>query len=441
MASKVSFHVGKKWNRKHNTREFNQEVWNRDGHIDYSRTEQNQIYTDFLKWGDWKTLCESIFGRAIDAYNAAPSQKKNKERQKNKDTFYKELQSHVEECVIQVGNEDENPLTEEQHGQFFKEVLEHWKAHNPSLHIVGAYAHFDETTPHLHIDYLPIAHRTNGLTVYSSVDGALAEMGYKRGKSRSENRKSQWQREERKAIEDIARGFSVEVEEADHSGGKKHQEYNVFHAREEAKNAAILNAQASASMDAAEYLAKNVDQFDRGLDNIQKVFEEECNRFKKVNKKEFREQYEQRAKEFFSETLPGLKGVLGRFNDWFRSMRESFNSFLNCLREEYIQRNQDLEREYQEKERSLSRRIARIIKREKTVDEEVESRVAKELEERGRALNEDRTRLNQRLQLLEQREAEYRRREDQRRRMAADPAWELYQDAQRTQEGKNHERV
>lgn len=49
----------------------------------------------------------------------------------------------------------------------------------PNIIIIGAYIHNDEATPHLHFDYIPIAHSQNrGLELKNSHNLAMKEMGY-----------------------------------------------------------------------------------------------------------------------------------------------------------------------------------------------------------------------------------------------------------------------
>ena len=45
--------------------------------------------------------------------------------------------------------------------------------------VVGAYIHNDEATPHMHIDYVPVATYSKGLKKRVSNDKALNQMGYK----------------------------------------------------------------------------------------------------------------------------------------------------------------------------------------------------------------------------------------------------------------------
>ena len=36
--------------------------------------------------------------------------------------------------------------------------VEGFEERNPNLKLIGAYIHMDEASPHLHLDYVPVAH-------------------------------------------------------------------------------------------------------------------------------------------------------------------------------------------------------------------------------------------------------------------------------------------
>ena len=49
-----------------------------------------------------------------------------------------------------------------------------------NIHIVGAYIHLDETSPHVHVDYIPVKESGRGLRVQNSLNGAMEQAtGYK----------------------------------------------------------------------------------------------------------------------------------------------------------------------------------------------------------------------------------------------------------------------
>ena len=71
------------------------------------------------------------------------------------------------------------------------------------MKVFGAYIHMDETTPHLHLDFLPVAESKRGLSVKVSMDGAMKAIGYARTKSDKfeETPYKRWLRETRTNLE------------------------------------------------------------------------------------------------------------------------------------------------------------------------------------------------------------------------------------------------
>ena len=56
--------------------------------------------------------------------------------------------------------------------------MQDFSERNPNLYVFNAVLHMDEATPHLHIDYIPVAHGyQKGLQVRNSLDKALKEQG------------------------------------------------------------------------------------------------------------------------------------------------------------------------------------------------------------------------------------------------------------------------
>ncbi|WP_330645250.1 plasmid recombination protein, partial [Clostridioides difficile] len=62
--------------------------------------------------------------------------------------------------MVQVGNMFDSAVGSEQ-GEICKQILNDYmksfQERNPNLYVFNAVLHMDEQTPHLHIDYIPIA--------------------------------------------------------------------------------------------------------------------------------------------------------------------------------------------------------------------------------------------------------------------------------------------
>lgn len=218
---KVSYQCGTKgvFNSAHNTRDFNHELWNTDGHIHYDKSNLNCVLLH--KPPDIEWLKAHGFEEKIKAFDEAPTQKKNKSRRIGSlENFLKAHLNDSREIIVQLGDGDsgENSRNNwkdlceqvgeerarEIHMKFFEKALEQFQKENPSFYVWGAYVHFDETTPHLHIDYLPLAEGKNVKQAFS-LDGALKSMGYARKQHQTKgDHWTAWQADRRSKIEALA---------------------------------------------------------------------------------------------------------------------------------------------------------------------------------------------------------------------------------------------
>lgn len=218
---KVSYQCGTKglFSHAHNIRDFDRDLWNKDGHISYDKTRFNIILLD--KPPDLEWFKSMRFEEKIAEYNSAPSQKKNKSRRINSlESYFKEHRNDSREIIVQLGDEDEwkelcSQVGEERareiQTEFLTRAFQHLQEVNPAFHFWGGYIHFDEATPHLQADYLPLA---DGASVKQaiSIDGALKAMGFARHKKQSECAHwAAWQDDRRCKMEDLARAFTSEL--------------------------------------------------------------------------------------------------------------------------------------------------------------------------------------------------------------------------------------
>lgn len=187
----------------HNNREFitkNVDADRINNNITYIRQTIEEAY-------------EVCFRGAVDEYNA---KQKRKDRMISGAESYREKIQHsgnnekeFYEVVVQVGNMQDCPVGSEL-GEEAKAILDEYMRsfteRNPNLYVFNAVMHLDEKTPHLHIDYIPIAREyKQGMKARNSLDKALKEMGIEvEGKvNKHNNRNKCWQEREKKVIEDI----------------------------------------------------------------------------------------------------------------------------------------------------------------------------------------------------------------------------------------------
>lgn len=210
----VSFSQNK-GNLSHNERKFY------TNNIDIDRSKDNlQFYSLSLE-----EAYKEYFGNAIDEYNRT---QKRKDRLKSVDKYLFELRENEHkkgaekpfyEIVVQIGDKNTcNILNNKEQAENAKNVLieyvKGWQVRNPNLRVFNATIHMDETTPHLHLDYIPVATGyKQGLKVRNSLSKALECQGLGKGVGRNDNASIRWQKQEREVIKDLAINHGFEIEE------------------------------------------------------------------------------------------------------------------------------------------------------------------------------------------------------------------------------------
>lgn len=210
----VSFSQNK-GNLSHNERKFY------TNNIDIDRSKDNlQFYSLSLE-----EAYKEYFGNAIDEYNRT---QKRKDRLKSVDKYLFELRENEHkkgaekpfyEIVVQIGDKNTcNILNNKEQAENAKNVLieyvKGWQDRNPNLRVFNATIHMDETTPHLHLDYIPVATGyKQGLKVRNSLSKALECQGLGKGVGRNDNASIRWQKQEREVIKDLAINHGFEIEE------------------------------------------------------------------------------------------------------------------------------------------------------------------------------------------------------------------------------------
>lgn len=163
-----------KTNIKHNNRTMSEKEKERNSHIDYSRSDENK----YLVQKDLKELYREEFGEVLEKYNA-----KQKRNDRKIDDYYKHIQSSKktslqQEMIIQVG--DKNDFSSKQDFEKANEILEEWlsgfEKRNPNLKIYNAVIHNDEASPHMHLNFVPVASGyKRGLEKQVSFDRAITQ--------------------------------------------------------------------------------------------------------------------------------------------------------------------------------------------------------------------------------------------------------------------------
>lgn len=213
MAAKtISFPKGK-GHLTHNNRDF---ICN---NVVPERTAWNRIYIQ----EPLKDAYEKCFGQALRDYNAA---QKRKDRQKN--DYLKEIENSGNkekafyENIVQIGKKTDTPVADEngvltEEAKAAIEVLDRYaktfQERNPNLYLFNCVMHLDEATPHLHIDYIPVAHGyKNGMKTRNSLTKAFQQMGFAKAVSRKQNETVAWQEREREYLTELCREQGIEIE-------------------------------------------------------------------------------------------------------------------------------------------------------------------------------------------------------------------------------------
>ena len=206
---------------RHNNRSFSA------ANIDRSRTEQNVTYCN----DDLKQVYHEIFDEALAAYNA----KKKKIRDKITDYYEHIRQGKQEklfhEAIFQIGNLEDCGCGSpggERAAAALKEFAESFQERNPHLRVFNMVLHMDEATPHLHVDFIPVAtEQSRGLSTRVSMKQALKQQGFV-SLGRKQTEWNAWMEREKAALTEIAQAHEFEIISL--GGGRPHMDLPEYRA-------------------------------------------------------------------------------------------------------------------------------------------------------------------------------------------------------------------
>ena len=184
-----------KGSQLHNRREYEKIGKPIPDNIDVSKSSENITLVD----KDIREAYREIFGEALEKYNG---------KQKRADRKIEDYCDHIKkskngeklfyEDVVQWGKKEDfqKPETRERAKEALVKYVEGFEERNPNLKLIGAYIHMDEASPHLHLDYIPVAKGyTRGLETRNSLDKAMKQMGFQpENESRKNNATKLWKR-------------------------------------------------------------------------------------------------------------------------------------------------------------------------------------------------------------------------------------------------------
>jgi hypothetical protein len=198
-----------------------------DGHLNHNlrKNKQRLPYVDYSKSSlnvkligkedpDYLERCyNSIFGDAVKIFNAKT---KRKDRQiKSAYNHFSNLKASTgkrklfKEIIIQLGTSKDN-IPPEKNKMILQDYLKKFRTRNPNLIPIMAMIHNDETSPHLHLDVIPVCKTNNKLGLGNSFKGALNDMGFSKQYMHSYTK---WRDQEINALEESMLSFGYEREE------------------------------------------------------------------------------------------------------------------------------------------------------------------------------------------------------------------------------------
>lgn len=170
--------------------------------VDGERVQDNITYCRT----DIREKYDELFGQALTEYNARQTQSSRRIPD-----YYEHLKKSSKgkpyyEIVVQFGDMEscgQGSGKWEEAKLMLDDYMRGFEKRNPNLKVFNAVMHLDEATPHLHIDFIPIAHKVErGLSVKVSMKGALKEQGFTSA-NRLQNEWAAWEEQERGIMVDI----------------------------------------------------------------------------------------------------------------------------------------------------------------------------------------------------------------------------------------------
>ena len=94
------------------------------------------------------------------------------------------------------------------------EYVKDFQKRNATLRVFGCYLHQDESTPHLHIDFIPYVTdwKGKGMDTRVSLKQALKSLGFQGG-NKHDTELNQWMNHEKKVLAESAKQHGIEWEQ------------------------------------------------------------------------------------------------------------------------------------------------------------------------------------------------------------------------------------
>ncbi len=238
----------------HNNREFTAK------NIDPSRTADNIVFVQ-QELGE---AYHHLFDESVEKYNA-----RQKRNDRKIDDYFEHLfnrppgksfivNSNKQKCfyehLVYIGTKKDSGVgtpDAEITKECLREYMKGFQERNPNFYVFNAVMHLDESTPHLHIDYIPIGHFKSGLEVRNAKNKALEEMNF--GKDAKAN--NRWRLSEWDILKNICNAHGIEISEPKKSRGYSYtvEEYGEYQDKINALTAEIERLTAERDETVAEF--------------------------------------------------------------------------------------------------------------------------------------------------------------------------------------------
>lgn len=125
---------------------------------------------------------DRLFGESAKRYNEKQSRPERRIKSYYNKVLRNEKMHPCYEMIIGIygRNDDGTPICSNEMGKdIMREFVDNWQQRNPNLELIGAYYHADEAgEPHVHIDYIPVAHGyKKGMDTQAGLVKAFGEQG------------------------------------------------------------------------------------------------------------------------------------------------------------------------------------------------------------------------------------------------------------------------
>ena len=236
----------------HNSRKFNAK------NTDPERTQYNKEYCN----DDIRAVYHELFDEAQKRYNG-----KQTRADRMINDYYEKIRAGKQEkpfheLILQIGDRDDTN-SQSYAGELAAAVLDEYfkgfSERNPNLRVFSAHLHMDESTPHLHIDFIPfVTGSKRGLDTRVSLKQALSAQGFKGG-TKGDTEWNQWVESEKEQLAQIMACYNIAwLQKGTH---EKHLSVLEYEKQERARELEALDKK----------LTDRQDEYDTLLERIQNM--------------------------------------------------------------------------------------------------------------------------------------------------------------------------